>query len=179
MRWNRGYESDDVELRGSSGASLGALGLIGVVGRRFGLGGVLLLILFVVLNNYVCGGGGGAPKRHDEAVEFVSFVFDDVQSTWQQIFKQHGKHYEKARLVIYRDSTPTRCGFGSSATGPFYCPEDHIVYIDLSFYDELRRRFGAPGDFAQAYVIAHEVGHHVQNQLGMLAGDAGHGANSR
>jgi predicted metalloprotease len=98
----------------------------------------------------------------------VSFVLDDTQNTWTQILpQQSGKPYHHARLVLFRDYTQSGCGSAESATGPFYCPGDEKVYIDLGFYDELRRRFGAPGEFAQAYVLAHEIGHHVQKLLGI------------
>jgi predicted metalloprotease len=136
----------------------------------------LLLLGFLALNYFSSGEREPAPQRNDPAVEFVSFVFDDAQSTWAELFGQHGRQYQKAKLVIYRQGTPTGCGFGSAAAGPFYCPNDRTVYIDLAFYEELRRRFGAPGDFAQAYVIAHEVGHHVQNLLNLLSDAAGVGA---
>jgi predicted metalloprotease len=100
--------------------------------------------------------------EEEKLVEFVSFVLDDAQATWARLLPQ----YERARLVLFRDATPSACGLGQSATGPFYCPADHKVYIDLGFYADLRRRFGAPGDFAQAYVLAHEIGHHVQSVVG-------------
>jgi predicted metalloprotease len=96
----------------------------------------------------------------------VSFVLDDVQKTWAEIFRQRGMTYPHAKLVLFTDSTPTGCGYGDSATGPFYCPVDRQVYIDLGFYRELAGRLGARGDFAEAYVIAHEIGHHVQKLLG-------------
>jgi hypothetical protein len=97
----------------------------------------------------------------------VSFVLDDVQSTWTREFQRMGRDYERARLVLFTGSTRSGCGFAEAAAGPFYCPEDRKVYIDLGFYDDLRNRFGAPGDFAQAYVLAHEIGHHVQHLLGL------------
>ncbi len=100
-------------------------------------------------------------------VQFVSFVLDDAQNTWRELLRQRGVDYPNAKLVLFRDSTQSGCGFAESATGPFYCPADNKVYIDLSFYDELKNRFGAPGDFAQAYVLAHELGHHVQDVLGI------------
>jgi len=101
-------------------------------------------------------------------VQFVSFVLDDTQKTWEQVLPQQaGTPYRHAKLVLFRDYTQSGCGGAESATGPFYCPADEKVYIDLSFYDELKRRFGAPGEFAQAYVLAHEVGHHVQKLLGI------------
>ncbi len=108
-----------------------------------------------------------SPEEHKE-MQFVSFVLDDVQSTWDKLLpEQTGTAYHHARLTPFRDEIRSGCGFASAASGPFYCPDDEHVYIDLSFYDELRGRFGAPGDFAQAYVIGHEVGHHVQHILGI------------
>jgi hypothetical protein len=101
-------------------------------------------------------------------VRFVSFVLDDNQNTWKQLLPSStGVPYHDAKLVLFRDGVSSACGFAESATGPFYCPRDQKVYIDLGFYDELRNRFGASGDFAQAYVLAHEIGHHVQNLLGI------------
>jgi predicted metalloprotease len=97
-------------------------------------------------------------------VQFVSFVLDDNQKTWREVM---GPEYQNAKLVLFRDVVQSACGTAQSATGPFYCPGDNRVYIDLSFYEELKQRFGAPGDFAQAYVLAHEIGHHVQNLLGV------------
>jgi predicted metalloprotease len=102
----------------------------------------------------------------DEAKQFVSFVLDDVQGVWERDFSDGGGRYPRAKLVLFTDRTPSGCGMGAAATGPFFCPADRQVYIDLGFYRELEQRFGAPGDFAQAYVIAHEIGHHVQNLLG-------------
>jgi predicted metalloprotease len=115
----------------------------------------------------------GANATPDSAKQFVSFVLDDNQKNWQQIFARGGRQYRNAKLVLFTDATSTACGNGQAATGPFYCPMDERVYIDLSFFDELSHRFGAKGDFAQAYVIAHEVGHHVQKLLG--TSDAVHG----
>jgi predicted metalloprotease len=100
-------------------------------------------------------------------VDFVSFVLDDIQETWNGVLPQVGGAYEDTRLVLFRDAIQSTCGFAQAATGPFYCPGDRKFYIDLSFYDDLRTRFGAPGDFAQAYVLAHEIGHHVQTLLGI------------
>ena len=104
--------------------------------------------------------------------DFVATVLADTEDTWSQIFTQSGQDYPEPTLTLFSGGVSSACGFASSATGPFYCPGDQNLYIDLDFYDELRRRFGAPGDFAQAYVLAHEVGHHVQNVLGMLEADA-------
>ena len=108
----------------------------------------------------------GTPEE-EQLVSFVSFVLDDTQATWAKLFPALGRQYEDARLVLFRDAVDSACGFAQSATGPFYCPSDQTVYIDLGFYRQLRRQFGAPGDFAQAYVLAHEIGHHVQRLLGI------------
>jgi predicted metalloprotease len=126
------------------------------------------------------GGGGATPvatrpnpaktEAERPLVQFVSFVLDDTQKTWEQIFPQQaGKQYRHAKLVLFRNFTRSGCGAAESLTGPFYGPEDEKVYIDLGFYDELKQRFGAPGEFAQAYVLAHEVGHHVQKLVGIEA----------
>jgi hypothetical protein len=191
MRWDRDYTSPHVEdRRGDGGIGLGGGGvpvdnIIGLL-SMFGWKGILvgLVIAFVVGGGGMCMGGeglsclgGGMPSetrrggRHvqstpqeDELVHFVGFVFDDVQGMWTKQLES----YELARMVLFRRGVRTACGTASTAVGPFYCPRDQKVYIDLSFYDELRARFGAPGDFAQAYVIAHEVGHHVQNLTGNL-----------
>jgi predicted metalloprotease len=157
------------------------------VGGGIGLGGALILLVLSLVfgQNFFAlldGGGDGstgpgggsasAPPRtaspaEDQRADFVSFVLDDVQNTWTREFQRMGRDYERARLVLFTGGTRSGCGFAEGATGPFYCPEDRKVYIDLSFYDELRSRFGAPGDFAQAYVLAHEIGHHVQHLLGL------------
>ena len=147
-----------------------------------GIGGLLILGLLSVITgqNFLAlapellnRGGGPAQVQEgpiqstpaeEKRVDFVSFVLDDAQNTWR---RKLGDRYQDAKLVVFRDATPTACGFGQAATGPFYCPADQKVYIDLGFYDELQRRFGAPGEFAQAYVLAHEIGHHVQNVLGI------------
>lgn len=182
MRWTRGYQSGQVDDRRGDGPSRGGLGGAGILVwlfSRFGLPG--LLVGGAVL--YFAGDLGlGAPlsERADEhavssasddpereAVSFVSFVLDDVQKYWAEQFQTQGKRYTLARLVLFRGETNSACGLGQRAMGPFYCPRDRNVYIDLAFYRELRERFGAPGDFAQAYVIAHEVGHHVQHLLGL------------
>jgi hypothetical protein len=180
MRWRPGGRSSNLDdLRGSTGGR----GLR--VGGGLGLGGIAILLVIGLLTGQnplqilgsIAGGGGaletGAPPSQEELaseepqVQFVSFVLDDAQSTWRQLFSQHGEQYQDARLVLFRDAVDSQCGMGQSAMGPFYCPPDQRVYIDLSFFDELKRRFAAPGDFAQAYVITHEIGHHVQNLLGI------------
>jgi len=110
---------------------------------------------------------GPSQRAESTLVHFVSFVLDDTQATWSEIFTQRGRRYQHAKMVLFTDSTPTGCGYGDAATGPFYCPADQQVYIDLGFYRELSDKLGARGDFAQAYVIAHEVGHHVQKLIGI------------
>ena len=185
MKWDDKGPSQDLEdRRGESGGGGGGFRL---GGGRLGIGGFLvLLVLSVVfktdLTGALGGGGGGVPlpsaepaapqapvqssAAEEELVKFMSFVLDDSQDNWSRIFAAGNAEYPRARLVLFRDRVNTGCGGAQSATGPFYCPADLKVYIDLGFYDELRRRFGAPGDFAQAYVLAHEIGHHVQNVLG-------------
>ena len=110
---------------------------------------------------------GGSATTKDDALEFAKFVSNDTQDMWTQVFQQSGKQYTRAPVVIFTSGTMSGCGPASSSTGPFYCPADHKVYLDLSFFQELSRRFGAPGDFAAAYVIAHEIGHHIQSELGI------------
>ena len=174
MRWRRGTGGGQIEDR--RGASPIALG-----GGAGGLGLVVLLLF------YLLGGGGSAsgggpleglpempaaqgqtgPDPDAELKDFVGFVVQDVQQSWTRAFANAEKQYEPTKLVLFEQATQTGCGVGSSQTGPFYCPLDRKVYLDLGFFRELRSRFGAPGDFAQAYVIAHEFGHHVQNVLGV------------
>ena len=139
----------------------------------------MLVLSLVFHRNFfaLLGGGAAGPstsQQHpvddpaeEKEVHFVSFVLDDAQRTWAGILQQEGRDYRHAKLVLFRDAIESACGMAESATGPFYCPADEKVYIDLSFYDELKQRFGAPGDFAQAYVLAHEVGHHIQKLLGI------------
>jgi predicted metalloprotease len=112
---------------------------------------------------------GQVAPGSDTAAQFVGFVLDDVQNTWAQKFAAQGRTYPRAKLVLFTDQIDSACGFGSAASGPFYCPADGRAYIDLGFYRDLSQRFGAPGDFAQAYVIAHEIGHHVQHVLGLAS----------
>jgi len=182
MRWTPGGRSSDIEDRrdeGGGGFSIGGLGA-----GKLGLGGVLVLLVLSLLTgqDFLSLLGDGTqvspsapqtsqPRPHsaeeEKLVQFVSFVLDDVQNVWAQELPRHGTPYEKARLVLFTNTTRSGCGYAESAMGPFYCPADRKVYIDLGFYNELKRRFGAPGEFAQAYVIAHEVGHHVQNLLGI------------
>lgn len=176
MRWTPGGRSDDVEDRRDEGGG-------GIGGVHIGIGGfVILLILSVVFKrdffSLLSNTGGSTGQtvsqpdtqrdaREEPLVQFISFVLDDTQKTWAGILQARGIPYRHAKLVLFRDATSSGCGTAQSATGPFYCPSDEKVYIDLGFYDELQRRFGAPGQFAQAYVLAHELGHHVQNLLGI------------
>jgi hypothetical protein len=151
------------------------------------LGGILLLLVLSVLfkqdffallggvSDVATGPAGYADPApppadlgaEDEQVEFVSFVLDDSQETWNRVFRGRGDDYVPARMVLFRGEVSSACGYAAAAMGPFYCPGDQRVYLDLGFFEELRRQFGAPGDFAQAYVIAHEIGHHVQGLLGV------------
>jgi uncharacterized protein len=176
MRWTPGGLSGDVEdRRGSSGGFGFGGGGLGIVGILF-----LLIISLITGRNYIgaylAGGGGAAPSTANRPISadeqrsarLVSFVLDDVQNTWTQLLpSQTGREYRHAKLVLFRDYTQSGCGVAQSQTGPFYCPADEKVYIDLGFWDELRRIGGSTADFAQAYVIAHELGHHVQNILGL------------
>jgi hypothetical protein len=178
MRWNQGADSENVEdRRGETGG-----GGFGGGGMRLGLGGVVVLLvlsllfrrnLFTLLDTGAASGVGQTPAgesastpHEDTLVQFVTFVLDTAQATWAKLLPEQGTQYQDAHLVLFRDGIGSACGFAETASGPFYCPGDQKVYIDLGFYDELKNRFGAPGDFAQAYVLAHELGHHVQWLLG-------------
>jgi predicted metalloprotease len=198
MRWTPGGESQDIEDRRDEDSGEGGGGFQ-FGGMHIGIGGavVLLILSLVFKQNFFALLGGGSVNTRPAAttsrpnparnaaeqplVQFVSFVLDDTQNTWTQILPQQtNKPYHHAKLVLFRNYTQSSCGSAESATGPFYCPGDEKVYIDLGFYDELKQRFGAPGQFAQAYVLAHEIGHHVQNILGIerrVQGNS-HGANS-
>jgi len=179
MKWTRGYKSDDVEVRrgGASGGGGGLpLGLISIITSRFGIGGGLIALLTFGAFQLFASRGAEEPVAEapagqanpDERVQYASFVLDDVQRTWAKKMPS----YQRAKMVIFSNSTSTGCGYGDSAIGPFYCPADRQVYLDLGFFQTLEKKLGAGGDFAQAYVIAHEVGHHVQNQLGIKANRA-------
>lgn len=194
MRFDDQRESDNLEDRRGDGGSGG--GGLRLGGGRMGLGTIAIALVasyFLGINpmtviNMLSGGGGmpaieqSAPAAHqppanDQMAKFVSKVLASTEDTWTEVFRANGRQYEKPKLVLFTGATPTACGTGQSAMGPFYCPGDHKVYIDLAFYQELKTRFKAPGEFAQAYVIAHEVGHHVQNLLGIA--DKVHNAQQR
>ena len=178
MRWTPGGDSSDVEDRrddsGGGGFQFG--------GMHLGIGGIVILLIlsFIFKRNFLTllsTDNSSAPtavsqntaedKAEQPLVEFVTFVFNDTQSTWEKMLPAEGVQYHHAKLVLFRESIDSACGMAQSASGPFYCPDDEKVYLDLSFFDELKQRFGAPGEFAEAYVIAHEVGHHVQKLLGI------------
>jgi predicted metalloprotease len=171
MLWQRGRQSDNVEDR--RGMGVGRAGGIGI-----GTIAIALIAMFLGFDPGAIlslGGGTGqqpsAPRSsggEDEAKQFVAAVLGTTEDVWTPAFADLGKRYEKPTLVLFSGAVNSACGMAQSATGPFYCPGDQKVYLDTSFFDDLGRRFGAPGDFAAAYVIAHEVGHHVQNQLGIM-----------
>lgn len=179
MRWQGRRQSDNIDDRRSAGPAR--------VGLRGGLVVVVIAAIAVFLGAdprdvlrimqnlpapqpqvQVDGDGrNAAPQPDDELAEFVSVVLADTEEVWTEQFARAGKTYRKPKLVLFRDQVRSACGFASAASGPFYCPADQQVYIDLAFYQDMKDKLGAPGDFAQAYVIAHEVGHHVQNLLGV------------
>lgn len=171
MRWTPGGRSPNLDDRRSAGG----------MGRGLGIGGTVVVLalslifgrdLFSDLGVAPAVGTAGAPMSaadsaaEEEQVQFISFVLDDAQNTWAKVLPRHGAAYRPARLVLFRNSTDSGCGPAQSVMGPFYCPLDERVYLDLGFFDELKKRFGASGDFAEAYVLAHELGHHVQHVLG-------------
>ena len=184
MKWEGNRESDNVEDRRSGGGGGGGSPVFG--GRSIGIGTIVIALVGgwvlginpLTILGLLSGGGPPAhvqqqpgpaqrPPADDTMARFVSTVLADTEDVWGQVFRQGGGRYQEPRLVLFRGATPTACGTGQAAMGPFYCPADQKVNIDLGFYETLKNRLGAPGDFAQAYVIAHEVGHHVQNQLGI------------
>jgi len=177
MRWRDGRQSDNVEdRRGSSiprGAKIGGVGGLGllvlvVVGMFLGIDPtVLLQSVPEVQTPSVSVEQGARPGANDDLRDFVAVVLADTEDVWSDAFRRMGKTYRPPTLVLFSQAVESACGMAGSAVGPFYCPFDQKVYLDLSFFGDLRARFGAPGDFAQAYVIAHEVGHHVQKLLGI------------
>ncbi len=174
MRWRGRERSDNVEDRRMS------------VGRKMslggGLGGIIIAIIFIILggnpkqvlqlldpgNNTVQTQPGQKTTQDDELTQFISVVLQDTEDVWNKIFKDSGRTYREPKLVLFRQSVRSACGFSSAATGPFYCPADEKVYIDLDFLEQMLRRFRSSGDFAMAYILAHEVGHHVQKLLGIM-----------
>ncbi len=180
-------ESDNVEDRRGQGGmgGGGGRGIGGLGGGRLGIGGIVLALVasyFLGINPMtvlgILGGGGGPapqvsqgpaqrPPKDDQMASFVSKVLADTEDVWGALFAQSNAKYPAPKLVLFRGATPTACGTGQSAMGPFYCPGDQKVYIDLAFYETMKNKLGAPGDFAQAYVIAHEVGHHIQHVMGI------------
>jgi len=179
MRWTPGGRSADLEDRRGQGGGGFRLG-----GGRLGIGGFIVLAILSIIfrrNFFALVGAGpdtsgqttvnGTPPpttpEEEKMIQFVSFILDDVQDTWQKEFQKDGQSYQRAKLDLFTDSVESGCGYAQTAMGPFYCPVDQKAYIDLGFYKELKDRFGAPGDFAQAYVLAHEIGHHVQHELGI------------
>ncbi len=183
MKWDGNRQSDNVEdARASGGGGGGGMGL---GGRSVGIGTIAIALVAgwvfginpLTVLGLLSGGGSpasvqhqapaGRPPADDTMARFVSTVLADTEDVWREQFKAMGSNYREPKLVLFRGAVPTACGQGQSAMGPFYCPGDQKVYIDLGFYEVMRSKLGAPGDFAQAYVIAHEVGHHVQNLLGI------------
>lgn len=178
MKWEGNRESSNVEDRRGSGGGRAVFG-----GRSIGIGTIVVALVGgwalginpLTLLGVLSGGGEGVQMQQpaqpvpadDTLGRFVATVLADTEDVWTVAFRERGAQYREPKLVLFRGATPTACGTGQSAMGPFYCPSDQKVYIDLGFYETLRRQLGAPGDFAQAYVIAHEVGHHVQNLLGI------------
>ena len=187
MKWEGNRQSDNVEDRRDEGGGGGGGGLGGLIGGRgVGIGTIVVALvggwIFGITPLTIRGLlSGGAPAEQvsqapahkppadDRMASFVSTILADTEDVWKDVFSRGNAAYQAPRLVLFRGSTPTSCGQGQAAMGPFYCPADQKVYIDLGFYETLKTRLGAPGDFAQAYVIAHEVGHHVQNLLGISA----------
>jgi len=176
MRWTDLRRSTNVEDRRGSGVGsiggfkLGGCGLVLLVIISFFLGINPLEFLGILQQTQTTTQQpvpGAPPPANDPSADFVSAVVGDTEDTWGKLFQKMGGQYEPPKLILFRDAVQSACGFASAAVGPFYCPSDGQVYLDLGFFEELSRRFGAPGDFARAYVIAHEIGHHVQNLTGV------------
>ena len=172
MKWGSGRRSDNVEDDRGSGGGVGRLGIGGVavvvvISLLLGKNPIEMLGLVSQIAGGVAPQAQQAPPANDQAADFVRAVLGETEDVWGQVFQKSGKTYEQPKLILFAGSVNTACGGASAASGPFYCPGDHRVYIDLSFFDEMKTRLGGGGDFANAYVIAHEVGHHVQSLLGI------------
>lgn len=186
MKWEGNRESDNVEDRRGEGGGGGGGGGFGLGGRSIGIGTIVIALVGswvlgvspMTILNLLSGGGGQVttqqsqgpaqqPPESDEMARFVKTVLADTEDVWGQQFKAQGATYARPKLVLFTGSVPTACGTGESATGPFYCPGDQKVYLDLDFFNLMQQRFKVTGEFAEAYVIAHEVGHHVQNLMGI------------
>jgi hypothetical protein len=192
MKWKPGKRSADIEDRRGAGGGFGGGGMPIPMGRLGGGGIGTIVVLVIVYLLFVKGGGGGGfnipdpssnfpqvpatgtgndavpgSPNEEKELQFVDFVQGDAQDFWTQQFQSAGKPYERAKVVVFHNQVQSGCGLASSATGPFYCPLDQRVYLDLGFFRELQDRFKAPGDFAEAYVVTHEIGHHIQQQLGI------------
>jgi predicted metalloprotease len=183
MLWQKGRRSDNVEDAGRGSGSGGGFG-----GRGLGIGGIIILAIIgmvffkdptALLGGQGDPGAGAQPQQqtrqvgdqtaaNDPQVDFVRAILGETEDTWGEVFAAKGQQYERPKLVLFRDGVRTACGSASSAVGPFYCPGDHKVYLDLGFFQTMQERFHSAGDFARAYVIAHEVGHHVQNLVGVF-----------
>jgi uncharacterized protein len=190
VRWRGRRQSENIEDRRGRGGfrptgfGRGARIPVGRAGGGIGIGGLIVLVVVMlvfginpiqlledgpVVSTEERGPAGQAGSGSDEMRDFVAVVLAETEEVWTRIFAENGQQYREPTLVLFSGQVRSACGFAGAASGPFYCPADERLYIDLAFYEELRRRFRAPGDFAQAYVIAHEVGHHVQNLLGTLS----------
>ncbi|MBT1076925.1 KPN_02809 family neutral zinc metallopeptidase [Geobacter grbiciae] len=173
MRWSDGRRSDNVEDRRGMTVGRKAVGggigtiILALVAMYFGIDPSVVLQGGAPLTAPTETRQAGKPPASDELAQFVSVVLADTEDTWHELFRKNGKTYQEPKLVLFTGAVESACGYAQAAMGPFYCPLDQKVYIDLSFYRDLKERFKAPGDFAQAYVIAHEVGHHVQSLLGI------------
>jgi uncharacterized protein len=185
MKWRRGSRSRDVIDRRGAPRSSGSFGSMPAIGAGLGIPGLIIVVLIIVLGggeglpdieNGLDGLGSGDPRAEAplegpdpdaDLVDFMSFVLDDVQNFWGDTFQQNGAEYRRAKLVLFEGGTNSACGGATEQIGPHYCPADENIYLDLDFFRDLRNDFGAPGDFAQAYVLAHEVAHHVQHVRGI------------
>jgi len=191
MKWRGRGGAGRIEDRRGRGGALGGGGIPLPIGKAGGgLGVIVLIVLYLIMGGFPGGGGGGgfgidpgtgqfpqAPGASsadleqapaDDPAKLVDFVAGDVDATWTKLFAESGQTYEPATIVLYDDRVSSACGTTPSTVGPFYCPRDRKIYLDLAFLEQLQRRLDAPGDFAQAYIVAHEIGHHVQNLLGVM-----------